>query len=179
MFPVLSRFIFFRLLRWNLIGALPELNKYIIAVVPHTSNFDFVIGVLVRSISKQSINFVGKKELFNPLIGWFFRGMGGVPVDRSKKGNTVNAIVEQFNTRHRFRIAIAPEGTRKKVSQWKTGFYHIAHKAVIPIIPVAFDYLKKQVVIHAPFNTTGDIEKDFELLQDFYRGAVGKKPQFT
>lgn len=179
MFPILSRFIFFRLLRWNLIGAFPDLNKYIIAVVPHTSNFDFIIGVLVRSISKQSINFVGKKELFSPWIGWFFKGMGGVPVDRSKKGNTVNAIVKQFNTRKRFRIAIAPEGTRKKVTQWKTGFYHIAHKAVIPVIPVAFDYLKKQVVIYAPFYTTGNMEKDFEALRQLYGDAVGRKQQFT
>ncbi len=91
--------------------------------------------------------------------------MGGAPLDRASRQNTVDAIVDIFNKRNIFRLAIAPEGTRKKVSDWKTGFYYIALKANVPIIPVAFDYSKKEVVLNEPFYPTGNIQEDFEILK--------------
>ena len=174
---LISRFIYFRVIRWKLVGRFPDLNKFLIAVVPHTSNYDFVLGILIRSVLKEQINYVGKKELFTPLTAWFFRGLGGTPINRGKSENTVDAIVRIYNSHSKFRIAFAPEGTRKKVDEWKTGFYHIAHLAAVPIVPVAFDYAKKQIVMHPPFYTTGDIEKDFVILKKYFEGVVGKIPE--
>ncbi len=173
----ISRFIFFKLLRWQFKGVFPTFNKYIVAVVPHTSNYDFLMGLIVRSISQEQINYVGKKELFNPLTAWFFKGLGGAPINRGKREKTVDAIARIYNNREKFRLAIAPEGTRKKVTEWKTGFYHIAKAASIPIIPVAFDYGKKEVVVHPPFYPTEDMDQDFAELKKLFKGVVGKIPE--
>ena len=116
---LISRFIFFKLLNWKLIGRFPTLPKYIVAVVPHTSWLDFFVGLMVRSISKEQINFLGKKELFSPLTSWFFRGLGGAPIDRLGNRGSVEAISAVFNAHKKFRIALAPEGTRKKVNKLK------------------------------------------------------------
>ena len=113
--------------------------------MPHTSWLDFFLGLLVRSISNEQINFLGKKELFSPLTAWFFRGLGGAPIDRSGKQGSVEAITTIFNAHDKFRIALAPEGTRKKVKKLRTGYYHIAKNLKIPIVPVAFDYKNKNI----------------------------------
>ena len=169
----LSKFIYTRLLGWKLIGVFPTDPKYIVAVVPHTSWLDFFIGILVRSISGESINFVGKKELFTPLTSWFFKGLGGAPIDRSGNKGSVESMVAVFEAHEKFRIALAPEGTRKKVSKLRTGFYHIAKKAHVPIVPVSFDYGNKKVVVHPIFNTTVNEKKDFEFLEQLFKGVEG------
>ena len=101
---------------------------------------------MVRSISGEDIRFVGKKELFSPLTGWFFKYLGGVPVDRSGNKGSVESIIEIFNLHKKFRVAFAPEGTRKKVYKLKTGYYYIARNLKIPIVPVAFDYENRKVI---------------------------------
>lgn len=170
---LLSRFIYFNILKWKLEGHFPDLPKYVIAVVPHTSWLDFFIGLMVRSISKQQINFLGKKELFTPYTAWFFKGLGGAPLDRSGNKGAVDAIVQAFNSHKKFRIALAPEGTRKKVKQLKTGYYHIAKKLEIPIVPVAFDYRNKKVLIHPIFLPTHEEEKDLKKLELLFKGVGG------
>ena len=164
--------IIFKIFRWKILGKFSKVPKYIIAVAPHTSFYDFFIGILVRNIINEKINFVGKKELFGPLTGWFFRALGGVPVDRNSKKDTVSSIVEIFNKRKKFKLAIAPEGTRKKVKKWKTGFYYIALKAKIPIMPVAFDYNNKNVIVYSLFYPTGNIEEDFKNLYKKYKNVL-------
>ena len=164
--------IIFRIFKWKILGKFSKVPKYIIAVAPHTSFYDFFIGILVRNIINEKINFIGKKELFGPLTGWFFRALGGVPVDRNSKKDTVSSIVEIFNKRKKFKLAIAPEGTRKKVKKWKTGFYYIALKAKIPIMPVAFDYNNKNVIVHSLFYPTGNIEEDFKNLYKKYKNVL-------
>ena len=164
--------IIFRVFKWKILGKFSKVPKYIIAVAPHTSFYDFFIGILVRNIINEKINFIGKKELFGPLTGWFFRSLGGVPVDRNSKKDTVSSIVEIFNKRKKFKLAIAPEGTRKKVKKWKTGFYYIALKAKIPIMPVAFDYNNKNVIVHSLFYPTGNIEEDFKNLYKKYKNVL-------
>ena len=164
--------IIFRIFKWKILGKFSKVPKYIIAVAPHTSFYDFFIGILVRNIINEKINFIGKKELFGPLTGWFFRSLGGVPVDRNSKKDTVSSIVEIFNKRKKFKLAIAPEGTRKKVKKWKTGFYYIALKAKIPIMPVAFDYNNKNVIVHSLFYPTGNIEEDFKNLYKKYKNVL-------
>ena len=164
--------IIFSFFKWKILGKFSKVPKYIIAVAPHTSFYDFFIGILVRNIINEKINFIGKKELFGPLTGWFFRSLGGVPVERNSKKDTVSSIVEIFNKRKKFKLAIAPEGTRKKVKKWKTGFYYIALKAKIPIMPVAFDYNNKNVIVHSLFYPTGNIEEDFKNLYKKYKNVL-------
>ena len=146
-------------------------------VLPHTSWHDFYIGLFSRGIIDLEMHWVGKKELFRFPFGSYFRWMGGAPLDRSGGLNKVDSIAEIFKKREIFRMAIAPEGTRKKVSQLKTGFYYIALKANVPIIPVAFDYSKKEVKVASAFYPTGDIENDFEILLSHFKGVMGKIPE--
>ena len=121
--------------------------------------------------------YLGKKELFRPPFGWIFRTLGGYPVDRSRNSNLVDAIVEIFDSKEEFIIALAPEGTRKYVGKLKTGFYYIAQKAQIPIVMVGFDYSKKEVIISDPFYTSNDIDTDMPKIMIFFDGISGKNPE--
>jgi len=177
MFRWLSKGIFFKLLKWELQGHFPTLPKYIVAVVPHTSWVDFFLGLLVRSISGESINFVGKKELFTPLTGWFFRSLGGAPIDRSGNRGSVESLAAVFDAHQKFRIALAPEGTRKKVKKLRTGYYHIAKRLQIPIVPVAFDYENKKVVVHANFYTSDNETRDLKALETLFKGIGGNSKE--
>jgi 1-acyl-sn-glycerol-3-phosphate acyltransferase len=176
----LTKFIFHRLLGWKIDGDFDRnILKAVVIVVPHTSWHDFYIGVFARRILKTEINFVAKKELFKWPFGAYFRWMGGTPLDRSGGLNKVDAIAKIFSEKKEFRMAMAPEGTRKKVDRWKTGFYYIALNAKVPIIPVSFDYKTKTVKIGKAFFPTGNIEPDLEILRQFYQGVVGKIPENT
>lgn len=171
----ISRFIYFKLLGWKMIGKFPSnLDKFVIIVVPHTSWWDFLLGLLVRKVLNEEINYIGKKSLFDSPFGWFFRWTGGAPIDRSKNNDTVSAIVKIFESRQRFRLALSPEGTRKKVEKWKTGFYHIAKQAKVPIVMVAFDYGKKEVKFSKPQIPTQNQAADLEKYSSFFRGVHGK-----
>lgn len=181
MFRWLCSFVFYKLMGWRMEGAFPfHLPKFVIAVVPHTSNWDFPIGIMVRSIFRHSdLNFVGKDALFRPPHGWFFRWLGGYPVDRSKSNNFVDSVVEIFNREKEFRLTLAPEGTRKKVDKLKTGFYYIAVGAKVPIVLVKFDYGNKCVAIAEPFYPTGDAEADMEFISNHFRGVRGYHPELS
>ena len=173
------KLIYFKLLGWKISGEFPpDLKKYIVAVAPHTSNWDFPIGVMVRSIMRmQNTKFLGKSTLFKPPFGWFFRALGGYPVDRSKHTDMVQQVADIFAKHEFFAIAIAPEGTRQKVDKLKSGFYYIAKRAAIPIIPCGFDFSKKTVVIAKPFYPSANAENDMKFLMDFYRSITGKNPE--
>ncbi|PKA84264.1 1-acyl-sn-glycerol-3-phosphate acyltransferase [Ulvibacter sp. MAR_2010_11] len=175
-----TKFIFYKVLGWKINGTFDSsIKKAVVIVVPHTSWHDFYIGVFTRRILKTEINFVGKKELFKWPLGWYFRWMGGAPLDRTEGQNKVEAIADLFKSKEEFRLSLAPEGTRKKVAAWKTGYYYIAQTAQVPIIPVAFDYSTKTVTINPAFYPTNDIEKDTIKLRNYYKGVVGKKPANT
>lgn len=167
-----SKIIFLRLMGWKIEGDFPSLNKFVLAVVPHTRNTDFIIGVLTRAVVDQKISYVGKKELFNPLTGWFFRALGGTPINRNSTENKVSSIAKIFKEKEVFRMAIAPEGTRKKVDKWKTGFYYIAMEADVPILLVNFNYALKQVGFLKLFYPTGNIEKDFKEMESYFNEAM-------
>jgi 1-acyl-sn-glycerol-3-phosphate acyltransferase len=172
---IIYKIIFFRIMGWRIVGAMnPEIKKSVIIVVPHTSWHDFYIGLLVRGIIDLEMNYVAKKELFRFPFGYYFRWMGGTPLNRNSRKNTVDVIASIFEKRAIFRLAIAPEGTRKKVSDWKTGFYYIALKAEVTIIPVAFNWIKKEVVIYETFNPTGNVKIDFHSLKRNFKGVIGK-----
>ena len=150
-----------------------------VIVVPHTSWVDFPLGLLARRVINKKFNYVGKKSLFKPPFGWYFRWLGGAPVDRSKSSDTVSAMAKIFDEYEEFRFALAPEGTRKKVDSWKTGFYYIAHKAQVPIVMVAFDYGRKQIKISQPFITCGDYDKDWPVFREFFSGVTGKVKEYS
>jgi len=168
----------FKWMGWTIQGDLPRhLKKYVIAIAPHTSGWDFVIGVLARSALKiENARYLGKSQLFRPPFGWLFRKLGGTPVERSSSHDVVEQVVKIFNAHEEFILALAPEGTRKKVAKLRTGFYYIAKGAGVPIVPAGFDFSKRQVVIGKPLLPTGDTWKDFEKLLEFYKKIRGKIP---
>lgn len=174
---IISKFIFTKIMKWKLVGEFPtDIKKFIIIGAPHTSYLDFLLGVLVRSITDEKINFIGKASLFKPPFGFIFKALGGTPVDRTKSNNLVDAIVQVFDDNDEFRLALSPEGTRKKVDKWKTGFYFIAKGANVPIVLFTFDFGKKQVKLSKPFYPTDNQEKDFEYFYEFYKNVKGKYP---
>jgi len=179
----LAKFIYFKLLGWKVTGntdfSKDTIKKAVLIAVPHTSWHDFYIGVLLRKVVGIKSNFVGKKELFVWPFGYYFRSIGGAPLDRSSRQNKVQAIAKLFEERDEFRLALAPEGTRKKVTEWKTGFYYIAKTANVPIIMFTLDFKNKQNHISEPFYTTDDIEADFNYMKGFFEGVVGKIPEYS
>nr|WP_315165578.1 1-acyl-sn-glycerol-3-phosphate acyltransferase [uncultured Flavobacterium sp.] len=173
------QWIFFRIMGWKIKGSIdPNVKKCVMMVMPHTSAHDFYLGIFTRGITQLQMNWVGKKELFRFPFGFYFRYMGGEPLDRTGGLNKVDSIASIFERKEIFRLAVAPEGTRKYVNELKTGFYYIALKANVPIIPVAFDFGKKEVNLGAPLMPTGDIESDLIALKQHYIGVEGKIPEY-
>lgn len=175
--PVYNRI--FSSLGWRIKGQFPsELKKYIIVVAPHTSNWDFMVGLCVRSICRLNAFYIGKKELFVWPVGWLFKYLGGYPVDRTKNSNFVDAVAALFREKDEFVISITPEGTRKRNDDWKTGFYHIAKKADIPLVTAAFDYPSKSVIIGKPFMPGNSAEETVVELKKYFSQYKGKIPEY-
>ena len=176
----LTKFVFEKMMGWHIEGTFdPKVKKAVIIVVPHTSWHDFYLGLFTRRLTKTQINYIAKKELFRWPFGWYFRWTGGVKLDRTPGQNKVKAIAEIFKSNQEVRLAMAPEGTRKKVSEWKTGFYYIAMAANVPIICVAFDYKRKAIVINDAFYPSGNIEIDLKKLRSTFKGIIGRNPDYS
>lgn len=160
-------------------GSFPiQEKRYVMIIAPHTSGWDFIIGVLYRSVLRLNrAHYLGKKELFKPPFGFIFRWLGGTPVDRSAKHNMVDQVVELFNSREEFALALSPEGTRRKVDRLRTGFYNIAKQANVPIVMVGFDYKNKQTIFSEPFFVSADLEGDFESIIRFFAPIQGYYPE--
>ena len=174
----LSKFILCKLLGWKTVNEFPsELKKYIIIVAPHTSWIDFPIGVMGRFVLGIDGKFIGKHTLFKPPFGFIFRALGGTPVDRNKSANRVQAIIDIFDKHEEFILAISPEGTRKKLNKWKTGFYYVAKGANIPILMVGLDYKNKKIIVSNPYVLTENIKHDFLHFHEFYKDIQGKFPE--
>ncbi|MEO6347513.1 MAG: 1-acyl-sn-glycerol-3-phosphate acyltransferase [Aquaticitalea sp.] len=177
----LAKWIYFKLLGWKVVGNVTMskniVKKAVLIAAPHTSQQDFFIALLLRQVVGIKSNFVGKKELFVCPFGYYFRSIGGAALDRTSGQNKVQAIAELFKTRDEFRLALSPEGTRKKVQHWKTGFYYIAKAANVPIIMFTLDFEHKQNKISEPFYLTDDVEADFNYIQSFFKGVKGKFPE--
>jgi len=156
----------------------PEnLKKFIFVVAPHTSNWDFLVGIIVRCIMNQPYKFLGKDSLFKPPHGWLFYRMGGYPVDRSKSTNFVEAVVNTLNQTDELIFAITPEGTRSNVDRWRTGFYYIAEGARVPLVLVRMDWGTRVISFSEPFYTSGNMDQDMARIRSFYRGVQGKHPE--
>jgi 1-acyl-sn-glycerol-3-phosphate acyltransferase len=178
MMQAISKFIL-KTIGWRLeVPPKPWPDKYVMIVIPHTSNWDFPLGLLVRSAIGEDVRYVGKDSLFKPPFGTIFRWLGGIPVDRSKRNNFVDAVVYTIRTNESMKICIAPEGTRKRVDKLKTGFYYIARGAEVPIILCKFDYGHNLVGFSPPFYPTGDMEADFAHIYAYFDGVKGKNAEF-
>ncbi|HUQ47708.1 MAG TPA: lysophospholipid acyltransferase family protein [Gemmatimonadaceae bacterium] len=158
-------------------GEVPDEPKFVIIVVPHTSNWDFIVGVGALFALGFRISFLGKHTLFKWPLGTFMRWLGGIPVERSVSRDRVGENISAFRSADKMILAVAPEGTRKLVKDWKTGFYHVAEGARVPIVPVAFDYGSKTIELFLPFWTTGEKENDIRRLKDLYREVIPKNPE--
>ncbi len=164
----------FRLFGWQVAGELPNVPKMVIIGAPHTSNWDFPLAMTLIFHLGVHLNWMAKKEFFAAPVAGLWRWLGGVPIDRKAANGVVGQTVEAIQERAKIVLAIAPEGTRSKVARWRTGFYHIAHKANIPIVPVLVDYGRKTLTITDPFIPTGDVDADLPLIQARYQGVTGK-----
>ena len=174
----IAKFILFTILGWKLENDFPQSpKKYVVIAAPHTSWLDFPIAILSRMASGTMIHFIGKESLFKRPFGFIFKALGGTPVDRSKSTNMVDAVIAVFNAKKEFRLGISPEGTRKKVDKWKTGFYYIAKGANVPIVMATLDFKNKKIKISEPFYTTGNKDADFEVFHSFFKDVKGKNPE--
>lgn len=171
--------LYLKLAGWKAVNEFPNyLKKGVIIVAPHTSWQDFPICIAFRNLLKmKNANFLGKEELFKGLFGFLFRRLGGTPVDRFSKQGLVDQVVEKFNKAEKLFIALSPEGTRKKVDKLRTGFYHIAKKAAVPIIMVGLDYSKKELSVAEPFYPTDNENEDFKKILAFFSPIKGKHPE--
>lgn len=166
-----------RLTGWDFEGALPNEPKFVIIIAPHTSNWEFPLGVAALFTLGFRISFLGKHTIFRWPAGPFMRWLGGIPVVRTISRDRVAEAVGAFNAADQLILVIAPEGTRKLVPRWKTGFYHIAHGAQVPIVPIFFDFRRKVVGLLPPFRTTGDQDGDISRIKEFFRGVTAKHPE--
>ena len=178
---MLSRFAewLFARLGWKVAGEFPfHVPKFVIAAAPHTSNWDFPLGLFTQAILKAPIKWAGKHTLFMPPHGFFFRWVGGIPVDRTKRTNFVEAVIHEFEVRDKLWLTVAPEGQRQRVDKFKTGFYFIAKGAKVPIVLCRFDWEKREVFFDKNlFWPTDDVEKDLAFIWEYFRGVKGKRPE--
>jgi len=171
----LSR-LWLRLAGWKVNGTPPRASKFVIIAYPHTSNWDLPFTIAICILYRMKIYWMGKSSLFRGPMGPVMKWLGGIPVNLDKSQNLVQQIIDTFVHADELIILIAPEGNRSHVHQWKTGFYHIALGARVPIVLGFLDFIKKEGGYLNSHFPTGDIEKDIKLIQAQYAGIKGKYP---
>jgi 1-acyl-sn-glycerol-3-phosphate acyltransferase len=166
---------------WKIEGSFPyELKKSILVVAPHTHYLDFFLGLAIRKKTHiEFVHFLGKKELFWGIFGVILRNLGGFPVERGKNLNQVDEVVKLYNSRESFHIALSPEGTRKKVTRLKSGFWHIAKNANVPIVLVGLDFAHKKVIFGSPFSVSENEKADKQKIVQFFKGLLGYIPAYS
>ena len=161
---------------WKVVNVAPATGSYLIIAAPHTSNWDFPLGIAIAFHLRLKVYFIAKHTLFNGFAGPIMRWLGGVPLNRGASKNFVDASVEIYANSENLIFAIAPEGTRSSVGRWKTGFYHMAKGANVPLALAYFDFSKRIGGIGKMLNTTENIDEDMQAIADFYEPVMGKYP---
>jgi 1-acyl-sn-glycerol-3-phosphate acyltransferase len=156
-------------------GEFPDHAKLVVIVAPHTSNWDFVVGIAAVLGLGLRVRFLGKDSLFKPPLGWLMTWFGGTPVVRESPQGAVAQVVAKIESEPRIFLAITPAGTRSSVAPWRSGFYHIAHAAGVPILPIAFDGEHRVIRLFAAFRTSGDYDADIPEILALYEGIRGLK----
>lgn len=162
---------------WTLDGEIPDIPKAILPVAPHTSNWDFFVGLMVKLALGIRVNFLGKHQIFVFPINGLLRWLGGIPVRRHSAHGVVGQMVDEFAKADRMVLVIAPEGTRSKVAEWKKGFLHIAQQAQVPLVPIAFCFKNRTINISKPMMVGADVEAALTEIKAFTNQAVGKHPE--
>jgi len=166
-----------KLLGWKITGDIPNEPKMICAVAPHTSNWDFVVGIAAMLALNLKISFLGKDAIFIWPFGALLKKLGGIPVNRRKSHGVVGQLVSVFERQPQLLLALAPEGTRSKTKQWKTGFLAIAHKANVPVIPLSLHFDCKEIRFGEPRKIGSDIEAELASFKLAFNDACAKNPQ--
>jgi dephospho-CoA kinase len=174
----LARWVYFGT-GWRFEGSLPDLPHFVVVGAPHTSNWDFVFAMLAIHALRLDVKWIGKHTLFRPPLGVLLRKMGGTPVNRTDPGGIVDQVLNLFEKEERFVFGLAPEGTRKRVDQWKTGFHRIARAAGVPIVPGYLDFGRNIIGFGPPLYPGPDAEADIAVLKDFYSHFQGKNPDLA
>lgn len=174
--PILSKTIMF-CIGWKVAGKPPGVPKCVMIAAPHTSNWDYFYTLLTASIMKVNMTAMGKKSLTEGPFGGIMKWLGILPIDRSKSNNVVEQTIEKFNNSENLVVIVPPSGTRGKVAYWKTGFYHIAQGAGVPISLGFIDYANKTGGLGPLIYPTGDIEADMIKIRSFYSNIEGKYPE--
>lgn len=173
-----------RVAGWTLEGSAPTEQRYVLIAAPHTSNWDLPFMLACSYIYDLPMHWMGKDTLFKPPLGWLLKPLGGIPIDRTKAGGVVAQFVDRFaemaTSGEGFVLAVPAEGTRGKKAHWKSGFYHIASAANVPIALSFLDWKTKRTGIGLMIYPSGDIKADMDLIRAFYAGMEGRFPgQFT
>lgn len=165
------------LIGWRVDGHVPDVSKCVLVVAPHTSNWDLPIGIALMLAVDLRVSWFGKHTIFwfplDRVLAW----LGGIPIDRSVAGGAVSQAAGHMERAGAMFLGLAPEGTRSPVERWKTGFYHVASRAGVPILPVAFDYPHRRAVLFPPFQPTGDVEGDLARLQAHFDKSMARHPE--
>ncbi len=170
-------FLAMRVTGWRIEGAFPNAPQFVVIVAPHTSNWDFLVGVMAMFAIGFRGTFLGKHTLFRWPHGAIMRWLGGVPVDRSSSHNVVQQTLDYFDSRPQLLLALSPEGTRRKLPAWRTGFWYVAKGAGVPIVPAAFDYPARRIRIFPPLQPGDDIVADFTRLQSHFDAGMARHPE--
>jgi 1-acyl-sn-glycerol-3-phosphate acyltransferase len=166
-----------RLFGWTVDVGLPPAPKGVIVVYPHTSNWDFVVGYLAKVAAGVRLEWIGKASLFRWPFGALLRRMGGIAVERGAHAGVVAQLAREYARRERIWVAIAPEGTRSRTDHWKSGFYHLALAAGVPVGLAFIDYRRRLVELRTTLLLTGDVDRDLERLRAFYKDVQGCRPE--
>lgn len=165
---------FLKLGGWKMQGDWPAIDRMVLVAAPHTSNWDGLNMLAAAGYYRVKLRWMGKKSLTQGPFGWLIKALGCVPIDRSASHDAVKAMADAFAASDCMVLAIPPEGTRARVSEWKSGFYHIAVGAGVPIVLSVLDYGKRTMRIAAVIAPGGDYEADLAVIRGFYADAVGK-----
>jgi 1-acyl-sn-glycerol-3-phosphate acyltransferase len=163
-----------RLGGWTMTGDFPDQRKLVIIAAPHSSGWDAVWGLAAKVAMGIRIVVIGKQELFRGPLGWLLRRFGAIPVDRAQAHGVVDLVVERFEQSDTMWFVLAPEGTRKRVERWKTGFWHMARDANVPVLCVYFHYPTRTIGIGPVLHMTADLKGDMARVRDYYRPWIGK-----
>lgn len=166
-----------RLRGWRLTGELPALPKYLIVLAPHTCNWDLLLGLLAATGFGARVSWLGKSTIFRWPVAGFLRRLGGVPVDRNHREGVVGQVVRAYAATDTLVVGMTPEGTRHLTPFWKSGFYHIALEAGVPVVPASLDRSTRSIAVGSPIGLSGDARRDMEAFRRFYEGARGIHPE--
>lgn len=176
MLPAIARFLL-RLGGWTIVGGLPKPAKAVLVAAPHTSNWDGVWALVYKVAMQLDVRWFAKESLFWFPLSTLLRGLGGIPLDRSRAGSAVDQAVAMFRDLHNFYFGLAPEGTRSRTDYWKSGFYRIAESADVPIVLGFLDYGSKRLGLGPTLYPSGDPAADLAIIRDFYEGIEGRWPE--